>query len=347
MKKMLVITPDLSLNGANVVLLELLELLKENMRIHVIASEEGQFGDRLAKLGISYEVKPVVNSGFMKEDSYDLVFLNTSSVHYYAMFFQNREIPVHWWFHESYEQLSGQKENFAHLALLSDNFRFYGVTPRVIRGLQDLYGVNVQLLPMAVKDVSKEIANDKAVEKPIVFFPGAYTYIKGQDIMLAAIDMLPKQLAGQFQFVFAGYKLPAQEEYYQKIKQMAEAIPEVVMIDQISREEVYQYYRNCICVVAPSRVDSTPTTIVEAMMHEKLCIVSSGAGMSELMTDCQNGFVFPNENVEELFKRLLLVLSDYRNLSAIAQNGRKLYEDYFLPERVIEIMQHFLAVKNQ
>lgn len=334
MKRLLVITPDLSLNGANVVLLELLEAINDRYNIHVISTEEGEFGLKLNKLNISYEVHSSVDPDRINVNDYDEVFLNTSSVHFYALLFQNTNVKVHWWFHESIEQLSKQQINFVHLGLLSRNFNFYGVTPKVVNGLKELYGVSASLLPMLVKDLNSDEHNNG--EYNTVFIPGAYTYIKGQDILLAAISKLPPDILNSYKFVFAGYKLPMQEEYYNKIKEISEKIPGVIMLDSISREEVYDYYKESVCVVAPSRVDSTPTTIVEALMFGKLCIVSSGAGISELMTDCVNGFVYPVNDVDELYKRLLLVLSDYNSLGEIEKNARKIYEKYFMTKEYID-----------
>lgn len=338
MNNMLVITPDLSLNGANIVLIELLEILSENYSLEVLASEGGQIENQLQKLNIEYRICPSVNKNNVPLEKYDEILLNTSSVHFYAPFFQNTLIPVHWWFHESYEQLSCEKENFVHLCLLSDNFHFYGVTPKVIRGLKDLYNVDAALLPMPIKDTYQSVVNSIECPQKIIFIPGAYTYIKGQDILLTAINRLPQNIADDFEFVFAGYRLPSQDEYYIRLKELSKRFSNVTMLDSLSREDIYNYYQKSICVVAPSRVDSTPTTIVEALMHQKICLVSQGAGISELMTDCVNGFIYPTDNVDELFKRLLFILHDYQTLDDIALAGRQLYCDYFEPEKIKELI---------
>ena len=69
-------------------------------------------------------------------------------------------------------------------------------------------------------------------------------------------------------------------------------------------------------------------------MFGKYTIVSDGAGISEYMQDCVNGFVFPSENVSELMKRIMIIIKEHSNLSFIAQAGRKLYEDNFSVECV-------------
>ena len=323
-KRLLVITPDFSLNGANVVLLELLECLNEKYTITIIASEDGTLYEKFSTKG--YKCKLCQSVSKSNIDECDEVFLNASSVHYYALLFQNTDKKVYWWFHESMAQLNTQRTNFVHLGLLSDNFHFLAAAPMIVRGLKEMYGVQASLLPMVIKDVS---ADFNCSEEKIIFMPGAYTYIKGQDVLLSAISRLPLNMINEYQFVFAGYHLEEQSDYYNKLEKIASRIPNVKLLSNLSREEVYEYYKKAICVVAPSRVDTSPATIVEALMFSKLCIVSSGAGISEFMTDCINGFVFQNEDVDELYKRLLLVMTEYSNLDQVKSAGRKVYEENF------------------
>lgn len=349
-KNMLIIIQDLDLNGANVVLLELLKAYNHNTSAEwnfwVIAPTDGEFAEKLTRIGASVFVRKNVycDSAYREflQQSFEIVFLNTSSVHYYSTYFVNCETKVIWWFHESEDQLRNSGGVSVHPALLGDNFKICSVTKRVQNGLQTLYGINSAILPMAVNDCKeKEFNSDAKVtfdsrDEVVKFFiPAAYTYIKGQDILLEAIATLPEEYRRKSQFIFAGYHLPKQEEYYRICKEMSEKLSNVVFSDALDRDDVFRLYNECDCVVAPSRVDSTPTTIVEAMMFEKICLVSSGAGISEVMQDCQSGFVFENQNVEELVKRLYLIISDRDALSSISINGRKIYEDIFESKKVV------------
>lgn len=347
-KNMLIIIQDLDLNGANVVLLELLKIYKTNgeWNYWVIAPTEGEFVEKLTDIGASVFVRKNVycDNEYRKflQKSFDIVFLNTSSVHYYSTYFVNCETRVLWWFHESEDQLRKSGGVSVHPALLGNNFNICSVTKRVQIGLKSLYGINSTILPMAVEDCqgkefgsNAKVSFDCQIDVVKFFIPAAYTYIKGQDILLEAIATLPEEYRRKSQFIFAGYHLPKQEEYYRICKEMSEKLSNVVFSDALDRDDVYRLYNECDCVVAPSRVDSTPTTIVEAMMFEKICLVSSGAGISEVMQDCQNGFVFENQNVEELVKRLYLIISDRDALSSISINGRKIYEDIFESKKVV------------
>lgn len=351
----LIITPDLSLNGANVVLMELLHLFqKENRTLWLLASEDGPFREILSNMQIQVVISPFVKSNevveLLKHD-FRCVFLNSSSVHYYALLFQNQAIPVYWWFHESYEQLNVSRDNFVHLGMLSSNFKFLAVTQKVVRGLAELYGVDAELLPMPVADCSLEngeMYHSKYREhhnnKIVFFIPAAYTRVKGQDVLCRAICMLPDVYREKSEFVFAGYKLAGQDEYFSIIQKMGRILSNVKILGEIPREEVYEYYKKCDCVIAPSRADSTPTTIVEAMMFGRLCVVSDGTGMADYITDCVDGFIFENENAEQLANILMAIMDNLTQLGPIADAGRVIYEKRFTPMVVEQQMKQLMKI---
>ena len=332
-KKMLVIVPDLELTGAMTVLMDLLPVFQsKGIFLYILsAGEDGKFREKLTEQGTVVFIRPYVicDSDYRHflQEAFDFVFLNSSSCFYYAYYFMNQPVKVFWWFHETKEQLDTQKE-LLNLRLLSDNFTLLGVTERVVQGMKERFYIDIENLPMPVHDCYQESGKNRE-EKVLFFMPAAYTYIKGQDILLKAIIMLPEEYLEKAQFVFCGYCLPGQETFYRNIKEIARKIPEVVFLDELERSEVYEWYRRCDCVIAPSRVDATPTTIVEAMMHQKLCIVSDAAGISSYMKDCVNGFVFPSTNAQELFKRILLVIEARNELEKVAKAGRKVYEENF------------------
>lgn len=336
-KKMLVIVPDLGLTGAMTVLMDLLSVFQSRgIFLYMAAGEDGKFREKLTEQGIVVFIRPYVicDSDYRHflQEAFDFVFLNTSSCFYYAYYFMNQPTKVFWWFHETKEQLDTQKE-FLNLRLLSDNFTLTGVTKRVVQGMKERFYINIENLPMPVCDCYQESVGSRE-EKVLFFMPAAYTVIKGQDILLKAIIMLPKEYLKKARFVFCGYRLPGQEAYYQNIKEIARKIPEVIFLEELERSEVYEWYKRCDCVLAPSRVDATPTTIVEAMMHQKLCIVSDAAGISSYMTDCVNGFVFPSANEAELLKRILLVIEARNDLEKVAKAGRRVYEENFSMDAV-------------
>lgn len=334
-KQLLVIVPDLELNGANKVLLELIPLLQNhNYTIWIISPGKGVFLSKYNDIGCNIIIRPTVyaddNFRFFLQSSFDLILLNTSSVHYYSLFFINTKTPVLWWFHESYEQLKTESGNMIHLSLLSNNFNILSVTQKVQKGIHALYGAPSIEFPMYVKDYSSNSINNSLENNKIIFFiPGAYTYIKGQDILIKSIINLPTEHLKKCKFIFAGYKLESQLDYYNMLKKTESLLPEIEIHDSLSNDEMNIMYQNCNCVIAPSRIDSTPTTIVEALMFSKLCLVSDGAGITYYLENNNSAIIFKNENTDDLLQKLIYVITNYNDTKNISACGRKIYETYF------------------
>ncbi len=338
----LCILPNLSLNGAQTVFKEVLELLIEHgsYQYCIISPEDGSFRSTYIDMGCLVCVRPyiTVSDEFRKtlQTSFKAVFMNTALVYGYSLYFINTDTPVFWWIHESVEHLKACCYTMPDPRLLSSNFHIYGVTSRVKRAYQELYDFKLGIMPMSIRDVHNDYIPHYKQDKITFFIPAAYTPIKGQDILLSAISELPEYYTDRARFLFCGYYTTDNEQFYNRIIELSKNYNCITHLGQLNRSETYQYYADCDCVIAPSRADSTPTTIVEAMMFHKLTLVSDKTGISEFITDCVSGFVFHSS--DELIKRLLLIISDIDALKHVAENGNKIWLEYFSPDKVLNIL---------
>ncbi len=338
----LCVLPNLSLNGAQTVFLEILSILSEHCdyRYCIISPEDGSYRDVFIELGCIVCIRPfiVASDAFRKflQTSFVSVFLNTALVHGYSMYFVNTDVPVFWWVHESSEHLQACCQSMPNPNLLSSNIHIYGVTSRVDKAFRDIYDYPIPVMHMSIQDMHDHYPPKRKDDRTTFLIPAAYTPIKGQDILLQAISMLPQEYQEKSSFLFCGYRTSDNDEYYDSIIRLSAAYPCITHLGQLTKEQIYQEYADCDCVVAPSRTDSTPTTIVEAMMFHKLTLVSDNTGISEFITDCVNGFVF--HNIDDLVKRLLLIISDTKALNSIAERGSNIWKDNFSPEGVSRIL---------
>ncbi len=344
-QNLLCVVPNLELNGAQVVLDELLDTIRSEIRdynIFILSPEDGPYRDYYLKKGYSVCVKKYVRAGatFRKalQQYFSAVILNTVLVHYYALYFINTDVPVFWWIHESEDSIRTQCPDMPNPYLLSENIKIYGVTSKVKEAFSNIYRYEIPTLHMAIVDRKDEYPRINRSDKTVFVLPAGYTYIKGQDIMLEAILSLPEEFRNKAEFLFCGYKVEGQEEYYNEILRISEKIDCVKHLGKLDKDQMYKLYADADCVVAPSRIDSTPTTIVEAMMFGKLTIASDKCGITRLMTDCVNGFVF--STVDDLVKRLLLVISDRDSLCKIAEAGREIWSREFSTEYVTDILKN-------
>jgi glycosyltransferase involved in cell wall biosynthesis len=78
----------------------------------------------------------------------------------------------------------------------------------------------------------------------------------------------------------------------------------------VPRDELVKYYVNCDVYVQPSLSETFPSTIREAMSVGRPVIATKVGFIEEHIMDNDNGFLVPKRNVEEIAKKVLLLLSD-------------------------------------
>ncbi len=345
-KQLLCITPDLSLSGAPIALYGLLRILIQNNKydIYVLTYGSGDLLNPYREL-LGYEhievldhLSPSIEFRYRLQHNYDIILLNTAAVYTFSFYFQNTEIPVYWWTHESPALIEDSYPGFPNPHLLSPNFTL--LTAGAPEAFCNHYSYELKTLPVPVytpDKINQDLPFALPEDRILFVIPSAYTYIKGQDILLSAIQSLPIEFRQKSYFIFCGYSLEKQAEYKHNVLSMASGLDNVLMLENLPQEIVYSLINKCHCVVAPSRIDTLPTTIVESLMFHKLALVSDNAGISYYIRDCVNGFVFSNP--DELVKRLLLIISDHSSLSNISENGYLIYKNTFSPEAVASVCE--------
>lgn len=330
-KTMLLVSHTLERGGAPLVLLELVPFFRQFFNVIFISINDGDLRDEFLKKGVDIYIGDSVGYAECKSemwDSFDLVFLNTILSHAFLPLFINRNVCVLWWLHEPEILFRSTYGRIIHFALLSKNIKILSVTDETATCIKAYYGVESPVLHMGLED---RYTGEKLRENSKIrfFIPAKFQKIKGQDIMAQAILDLSPEYQSRAEFIFAGARDNGQPEYYDLISKLSMALESVFMLGEISKDEVYEWYEKVDCVLAPSRADATPTTIVEGMMFNKLCACSTAAGISRYMTNGVNGYVFSSENVNELRELLMYIIDNYEAMSEIRTKGRELYLKHF------------------
>ena len=116
-----------------------------------------------------------------------------------------------------------------------------------------------------------------------VICPSTVCELKGQDILVQAIKSMDAGLREKCKFVFLGELRNDNAKEYQMIETLAKEYQNVELHPLVEREKLLDLYYDMDVVVAPSREDATPATIVEGLMYHKICICSSGTGVSRYL----------------------------------------------------------------
>ena len=344
-KSALLISHELSLSGAPIVLINLAkELMKIGFQVIIMSPRET---DDFIKMHDRdyYEVIPFVISDSLFESDlilssatmFDYIFLNTICTAPLIRKFINTDINVIWWVHESNSLYT------AYLAgmmpkVLSDNIKVYAVgsyARKIIEAKYPRYKVNEWMYFCPdISNYTLDIQVLKPVQekKRIFAHIGSMGWRKGTDVFVDAIYMLPRVMIESCLFVFVGVYLDEIAE--RKINEIQSRYPDsIIYTGSLSREKMYKLYKEIDYLVCASRDDPMPLVVAEGMCDGVPCICSENTGSADIITKYKAGFVYKGNNSVKLARELKKAFEtkeeEYKNLS---NNSRIAYEEVYSEE---------------
>ena len=329
-KNVLLFSHQLKVGGAPTVLCEMGKILKKKYNVVVLSPSDGAMRQQFEKNGmevlISGEITDALRDVIVQK--FDFVVANTTLALSFVIKFADK-ITIYWWIHEStlvYEGRQGMKEYYqiaskyakifsaGHIA--ADNFyHFYKIKTEILEfGLADSY--------VAKKDARRH-------EYINVICPSTICELKGQDILVDAIKRMDTELRKKCKFIFLGEPRNDNRKECEMIERLTEEYENVKFDHLLEREKLLELYYDMDVGIAPSREDATPATIVEGLMYHKICVCSSGTGVSRYLEDGRNGFVFENKNVDDLSDKLEYIVCNFEKLGKLREQGRSVYEKIY------------------
>lgn len=338
-KRIFIITHDLSMTGAPIVLTYAMKAMKnEGYQIFVMSPVDGPLRDEFMK----YADMMIVDTMLYKNDywldvaaSFDLAFVNTIVPYECIQMLEQIDIPVIWWLHDAkmgYEETM----QFVLPESVGDNINIYSVSKYALDVL-NLYrpGYFSRILQYGLPDYRTEALDD--TERPPVDNPedklifvsiGTIEERKGQDILSEAILLLEKERVEKCIFVFIGKIISG--TIFAKIENVMKEYPDnILWIPHMTRSRIFALYRQADCVVCASRDDPLPTFVTEGMMMGKICICSEFTGSASFIQHGENGYVYPENNANHLKNCISHVIDHYDELEPMKQRSRETYEKYF------------------
>jgi len=129
-------------------------------------------------------------------------------------------------------------------------------------------------------------------------FVGRYHLNKGPDVLIEAITRIAKTKIGNTRFHIFGYgKL--KDLLVLKIKKY-NLYPYVNLNDIIEAQQLSNYLSKCDFIIIPSRIESIPVILSDALQRSVTPIVSDVGDMGVLVKKYNAGYVFPSEQPDAL-----------------------------------------------
>ena len=148
----------------------------------------------------------------------------------------------------------------------------------------------------------------------IIGFVGTYQYKKGIDILLKAVAKI-KNMNIKLILLGAG-----------EVEWLENIIKEFKIEDKVIFQKFQDpviYYSIFDIFVLPSRNEGFPLVALESMMMGCCTIRSNVSGAYDMIENKKTGFIFENENIEELTEILINLIKNEDLRKEVALNGKK------------------------
>ena len=168
---------------------------------------------------------------------------------------------------------------------------------------EKLAGCPIQFLPSSRKlDVDAYRTGNLNGPSPRFLFIGRYAEVKGIDILIKAFKRLRQSKTTASLFLLGGG--PMRESIIQQVNE--NDLKDCVTVgDFANAETVIRFGKACDAIVIPSRMESIPVVLSDAMQMKKPVIVSDVGDMGEIVRDAGAGLVVPPNDPNALSQAMI------------------------------------------
>jgi glycosyltransferase involved in cell wall biosynthesis len=195
---------------------------------------------------------------------------------------------------------------------------------RVTKDFSSISKLHVIHNGVDLKKFSPENSKDpqilNEVSGPIILLTSRLTALKGTHLLIQAIPkILEKNKNAHFVFAGAGSKDP----WIDELKKLKINASSYTFLGHVDYKLMPSLYSMADILVLPSLYENLPFGVLEAMSCELAVVASRVGGITEVITDGENGMLFSPGNVEELAKIIIMLLEDRKLRNRLGKNARQ------------------------
>jgi glycosyltransferase involved in cell wall biosynthesis len=168
-----------------------------------------------------------------------------------------------------------------------------------------------------------------------ILWVGRIIPLKRPEIYLELAQHLP-----DLQFEMVGDCSQNEEEYFRRIKQSAEQIPNLTFVSTVSHHDIHKYFAGKAIFVSTSSSEGFPNTFLEAWGNA-IPVVSLDIDPDDVIRTHQLGYTV--DEFEGMVARIGELIEDEELRARMGANGRKFVEDEHRIEKVIDEYQHLFT----
>lgn len=160
---------------------------------------------------------------------------------------------------------------------------------------------------------------------------GSFEPRKGQDVLVEAIRKLDLATRARCVFKMAGRVLD--EAFFEALRNGVAGLENVELIDALDHSSALTLLNDADAVVLPSRDETMPIVILEAMGLGKAVLSTNVGGVREWLHDGMNGLLVEKENPEALARALAACADSPEFVQRLATAGHRTFDRHFTLDR--------------
>ena len=105
-------------------------------------------------------------------------------------------------------------------------------------------------------------------------------------------------------------------------------LQKVSFVGQVPNTEIYRYLDDADIMVSSSRFDNMPVSILEGFRAGLLVIASNVGGVSYMLEDGQNGYLFESDDDCQMAEKMIAAVEHPESTLKMIENARRCLDDY-------------------
>jgi len=334
--RVLFVSHETTLSGAPIQLVHLAGWLQERgWTILVATPDHGPISEMLAAAGVATVVESTLltdlTHAWLRDrcQEYDIVVANTIASWQAIRAAHLEEKPALWYLHETLFAVRLIRAIPEMRSALTMADLLVTPTRQTARIYQGLTRAPIEVVPYGIP--RPPVLSSGNGERIRFLTLGSFEPRKGQDLLAEAIRKMDSATRARCSFKMAGRVL--EETFYEELQTEVADLEQVELIDALDHASALTLLNETDVIVLPSRDETMPIVILEAMGLGKAVISTDVGGVREWLREGMNGLLVETENSDALSAALTTCATKPEILRQLQAAGGRTFDRHFTLER--------------
>ena len=180
----------------------------------------------------------------------------------------------------------------------------------------------------------------KKSDKKYILFVGGPWFLKGVDLLIKAFNKISHKFP-DYRLKIYGWTWKDEKSHFENL---AKENPKIEIHGPVPRSKVAELMAGCSLFVLPSRTEAMGRVLIEAMISKKPIVAANVGGIPSIVKDNFNGLLFEKENVDDLAKKMEVILKNKSLTAYLSKNGYKFAKMYLSEEVFLKNFQNMISM---